>query len=46
MPTIARAFAKTSAETGHESRVREVSERIQQRPPHQTIRIQMRGGAQ
>jgi FAD/FMN-containing dehydrogenase len=43
MPTISRAFAKTSAETAHESRVREVSKRIQQRPPHKIIRIQKRG---
>lgn len=40
---IAEAFVAASAETVHERRVREVCERIRQRPPHKTVRIQKRG---
>lgn len=43
MTIVAEAGAAISAETEHERRVREVSARIRQRPPHKTIRIQKRG---
>jgi Delta24-sterol reductase len=43
MMIAAATFAETAAEAAHEGRVREVSARIRQRPPHKIIRIQKRG---
>ena len=43
MTMIAAAFAGTEAKTAHERRVKEVCDRVRQRPPHKIIRIKKRG---